>query len=116
MLDHEGYPTDDTLKQIKEWKIKTYKDTLELFEFIKQNWWMPDWGFHHTQKDVEIIYGNAKGNRRHEFQLSTGGWSGNEDVIRAMRENYVFWGTTWCVHRRGGHYEFEVEELEFTKS
>jgi len=40
------------------------------------------------------------------WELHTGGWSGNEEIIRAMQDNRVWWGMFWESSRRGGHYEF----------
>ena len=41
--------------------------------------------------------------------VSTGGWSGNESIIGAMKENtdylYTFIAFAW---RRGGHYEWRI--------
>ena len=39
-------------------------------------------------------------------KVSTGGWSGNEDIIAAMQKNYIFWGRIFFCMRRGGHYTF----------
>jgi hypothetical protein len=117
MLNKDGYPTNTTLSKVKKWKIKDYKDLLAMFEYIRENWWAADWGFSQESIDVDLEYGanesKAICKRQHTFRLSTGGWSGNEDMIRAMRENFLFWHMTWQVHRAGGHYEFMVQELEF---
>lgn len=40
------------------------------------------------------------------WEISTGGWSGNEDIIEAMQDNQVFWSLHWLESRRGGHYKF----------
>jgi len=102
-MDSDSYPTEETLLKIEKWEVKDSGDSLALFEFIEQIWWMPDWGFSHT----------LRVNKIHLFNLSTGGWSGNEDIIYSMRKNFIFWSMTWRVHRAGGHYEFEIEELNF---
>jgi hypothetical protein len=114
MLNQDGYPTNATLRRVEKWKIRNHVELLALFEYIRQNWWAADWGFHHTEQEVNLTYANATCKKKHHFQLSTGGWSGNEDMVHSMRKNYVFWSMTWRVHKAGGHYDFEVEELEFT--
>jgi len=38
--------------------------------------------------------------------VSTGGWSGNEELIGAMRMNFILWSQWWWSSRRGGHYVF----------
>ena len=88
------YPEDEDLESIKKWP---HQDFHGLMEFIKGIWWCSDWGF--SEKDG--IY-----------SLSTGGWSGNEEIIGAMRQNYIFWSLCWMSSRRGGHHEFEIPEVK----
>jgi len=45
----------------------------------------------------------------HVWTVSSGGWSGCEDVIGALGENTVFWLMCWRSSRRGGHFEFETK-------
>lgn len=66
-IDSDGYPTERALNKIKNWKFKGEKSCEELFEFIEELWRWPDYF-----KEEEGIY-----------QISTGGWSGNEDLIGA---------------------------------
>jgi hypothetical protein len=42
------------------------------------------------------------------FHVSTGGWSGNEEIIGAMQDNFICWTQCWKNHSRGGHYIFEL--------
>lgn len=93
------YPTDEELKTIKEWDI-TKQDVFELVDFIHDIWWMPDWGFTLKGKRVKTLY------------LSTGGWSGNEDIIGAMKDNWLFWATYWEKSKRGGHYCFKIKRIK----
>ena len=92
MLDADGYPEEEDIQKIESWD---YRDLPGLFAFIKTVWWMADWGWH------------EKGRERH---ISTGGWSGNEEIIGAMRKNHMVWTLTWVQSRRGGHYIFELPE------
>jgi len=46
-----------------------------------------------------------------KYTLHTAGWSGNEDIINAMRKNYIFWVLYWEQSNRGGHYIFCPSEL-----
>ena len=91
-LDADGYPTEVALQRVKLWP---YDDARGWFDFIKSIWWAADWGW--TQVN------NA-------YDISTGGWSGNEDIIEAMRKNWGLWHHTWQEHRRGGHYKFFIPE------
>jgi hypothetical protein len=101
LLDIEGYPTEEWLQYIKSYKPD---ESLPLLTFIKMvlidGWYMSDWGFKLSKK--------YKG--KHKLELHTGGWSGNEETIAAIKSNmwlthfqmrYVMW-------RAGGHYYFEL--------
>ena len=105
LLDGDGYPTTEALDIIREWTFQM--SDRELFEFIESIWWMPDWGWeeglepHGREKDEEV----------YRYRISTGGWSGNEDIIQAMFENkYMFWHLHWVQSRCGGHYIFELRK------
>lgn len=90
-MDADGYPDEIELQRIKEWPAT---DLLGLMAFVENLWWMPDWGW------------RKKGNI---YSISTAGWSGNESLVKAMHENWMFWTFCWQSSRRGGHYEFEVK-------
>ena len=55
-------------------------------------------------------------NETRYFDISTGGWSGNEEILGAMRRNILLWRLTWEMARRGGHYRFRVAEKGQDKS
>jgi len=97
MLDDDGYPTDEALDLIAKWD---YKDIAGWFEFIQSLWALTDWKIEDATHDISdrpII----------RYTFNTGGWSGNEDLIRAMEQNWMIWSLTWVQSRRGGHYIFE---------
>ena len=102
LLDEDGYPTAEALDIIQLW---SYDDPTGWFEFIKQLWNMVEWGWevvrqpHPNRPEVAVD----------RYYISTGGWSGNEDIIRAMMKNTMLWSFNWVSSRRGGHYVFEVE-------
>ena len=88
------YPTDDDLQRVKDWPIPCTTESAQAwFDFIKSVWWMPDWGW---SQDGEVL------------SISTGGWSGNEDIIGAMMDNFIYWSLCWETSRRGGHYTFKL--------
>lgn len=93
MLDDDGYPTEEALKRIAEWP---HTDWPGLLEFTQPLWKYPDRWW--TEGDV--------------LHLSTGGWSGNEDIIRAMQKNRIFWSMCWLSSRRGGWYEFDLSRVK----
>ena len=93
------YPSEKELKTIKEWDVLK-KPVADLLEFIKSIWWTPDWGF--KLKGKEVL----------RLELHTGGWSGNEDIIRALQDNLMFFTLYWQKTYRGGHYYFEIRKIK----
>lgn len=94
------YPTDNELKAISNWEF-CERSVIELLEYLRGLWWMDTWGFH------------LKGKHILRLELHTGGWSGNEDIIEALRRNYLFWMMCWEKTLRGGHYYFRIEPKRF---
>jgi hypothetical protein len=95
-FDEDGYPTEDTLSAIEKWNCVGRQAKLDLLEYVRKAWRYPD--YFSIEDD--------------DYHISTAGWSGNEDLIRAMRDNFLFWGMCWVQSRRGGHYIFEVEDTD----
>lgn len=104
MLDEDGYPTDAALDVIKLWH---FTDARGWFKFIENLWMQRDWSW--KEKDEPHDY---KDKIVHRYYVSTGGWSGNEDLIRAMQKNHMMWNFNWLESRRGGHYIFELREFD----
>lgn len=92
MLDEDGYPTTADLDRIREWEIKSGADLQDLWSFVRSLWSYPEY----------FCEDNG------QWSISTGGWSGNEDVIAALQGNWTFWLLCWQQSRRGGHYIFDL--------
>ena len=93
------YPTDEEIEQVKKWEFNG-PDSFELFmAFIRSigHWW-----------PLEDPFGWQQHGRH--FYVSTGGWSGNEEIIGAMQNNFIFWSVCWEEHHRGGHYRFTLPD------
>lgn len=88
---NDEYPTEDQLDAIELWTREN--GWKELLAFVKSLWWASDWGW------------SQDGNT---YRVSTGGWSGNESLIDALRNKHDFWEECCDSMRRGGHYIFEV--------
>ncbi len=73
--------------------------TLDIWDLIR-NSWCNTYGWWEEKKEFNGVKGDF-------VFLSTGGWSDNEEVISSMKENRVFWLSSWVQSRRGGHYVFE---------
>jgi hypothetical protein len=101
----DGYPTEEQIERIKSWP---YQDPTGWFAFIKSsgNYWPnADWGWD-ERDDIEGLFKKPV----RVYEISTGGWSGNEEIIGAMQSNQMLWLLTWHQMRRGGHYTFMVNK------
>ena len=43
------------------------------------------------------------------FELHTGGWSDNEEIMGNISKNHMFWYMYWHKSVRGGHYYFKIK-------
>jgi len=91
----DEYPEEEDLEKITAWD--DFNDFKGWMALVKSVWWMPDWGWDETPEG---------------YSISTGGWSGNESLISAMRHNFVMWSKHWYLHRTGGHYEFRTDNYK----
>jgi hypothetical protein len=104
-MDKNGYPDPEELESIRTWPAgygpKGGPAHRDLMEYVEEHWMYANAGYWtwviDTKKKVV------------SYSLSTGGWSGNEDIIQAMGQNIMFWACCWVSSKRGGHYEFEVK-------
>jgi len=92
-MDIPHYPTEKELQRIKEWD---WQDFHGLMQFVRELWSFADWGF------------EQQGNT---YYISTAGWSGNQSIISAMRENMLWWSMYWVEERKGGHFVFSCEDI-----
>jgi hypothetical protein len=88
-LDEDGYPTDAALKRIAVWP---WNDLITMLEFARSLWRWPQ--FWEQENDT--------------LSITTGGWSGNESIAKAMQQNFGFWNGCWYRSTRGGLYEFDL--------
>jgi hypothetical protein len=90
-MDKNGYPVAAELESIQEWPVD--KGYSALMEYVKELWHWDDYFDEIDEKN---------------FELHTGGWSGNEEIIEALMSNQMFWSLCWKESTRGGHYKFEL--------
>jgi len=103
-LDEDGYPTDHALEFLRLYPADSLiREPRKLMDFVRGLWQYSDWGWRET------LGVNPFGRRVVEYSVSTGGWSGNELLVGALRDNRVFWSLFWQESRRGGHFKFEME-------
>ncbi len=99
-FDKDGYPTEETRKAIAEWPREDFDG---LMKFVHDAWTYPEY----------FRYGEIENRSKEKlmrYDISTAGWSGNEEIVGAMKENVMFWTLCWVQSRRGGHYIFEVKK------
>ncbi len=105
-FDEDGYPTAEALHKITKWD---YADIEGCFAFMRHLW-----AYDNYWREEKVSEDNYTGMQydtpRQRYFISTAGWSGNEDIIRAFQENHLLWALTWVQSRRGGHYIFEVRK------
>jgi hypothetical protein len=84
------HPTDEELTRLREWPLNDPRGWLE---YARSLWRMQDWGWPELEGEV-----------------STGGWSGNEEILDAMQDAHMglLWHQVWHQTRRGGHYTLNL--------
>jgi len=103
-MDVDGYPDDSELQTIREWPLKARADFAALLAFVRERWSYPE--YWHEEDAVDDVMGKPVT----RYEISTGGWSGNEDLLGALQDNRLLWMVCWVQSRRGGHYIFELPE------
>ncbi len=90
-----NYPDEEELAELREWRHgQGIRSECERLLGLAQALWI------YPDRFVRIS--------RNRFYVSTGGWSGHEDVIGALQENFIFWSQCWERHNRGGHFWFRL--------
>ena len=85
------YPSEFILKFLEN---ETSID-FAFINVIREEWEFADCGFFVWKGEV--------------LELHTGGWSGNEDIIRALQRNKAFWKLLEK-EEAGGHYYFKLKK------
>ena len=78
-------------------KCKTSEDFVNV---LKKAFGKNYYGYFNQERKTDSVEG-----RVYCINISTGGWSENEDVINDLKET-IFWMLRWHQSTRGGHYEF----------
>lgn len=105
--DKDGYPTQEALDYLKNWWRRfdngayvvgefselTKANVSNLMAYVTSLWYFDDWGVIHDP-------------RKRSFELHTGGWSGNEEIMEYF-EKTQFACFYWQMKRVGGHYFYE---------
>lgn len=92
---------DEELETIAKWPFE--QGWHELMAYVRRRWQYADAGYWKES----VTFGNYD-EMIDCYNISTGGWSGNEELISALRQNVMAWSLCWVQERRGGHYIFEI--------
>jgi len=97
VLAADGYPSEVELQRIRDWSLEA--GWRELMDYVQARWAYAEHGYWRQRGDC--------------FELSTAGWSGNEDMIGALQQAYsgVFWAVCFRAQHRGGHYVLDVQRF-----
>lgn len=101
-FDEDGYPTDATLTAIETWP---YKDSSGCLDFARAAWHWPDYANGDlSAAEREVVHAEPEARFA---RFATGGWSGNESIIGALKANTMVRAMTWRLTARGGLHIFE---------
>jgi hypothetical protein len=89
-IDDDGYPTDEALEKIEKWEINKSDDYIKLLDFCRSLWFYPDY----CKKEGKV------------YTFITIGWSGNESIIGALHNNFLFYINYWYSSERGGKHVY----------
>src|SRR5262245_45467303 len=107
-FDADGYPTEATLEAIENWP---YQDIAGCLDFCRSAW---HWGADCANEAVNVYEANVlyakEGDRYARF--ATGGWSGNEDIICALRANAGIQLFAWRLSAHGGLHIYQYPETQ----
>lgn len=100
-FDKDGYPTEETLEAVRTWPAT---DPAGLMDFVEEA--TSDYG--EVTRERQTL---SDASDEITVRYSTGGWSGNENLIGALQDNLAFWMLCWYESRRGGGYTFRIPVL-----
>lgn len=103
-LDEDGYPHDSTLARLREWDAMDFQG---LAKYLTKAW---HYKHYVTLSDGQNLAGDEV--RDGVMEISTGGWSGNEEMIDALQRNWMWWQMHWVQSRRGGHFIFAHRSVQ----
>ena len=92
----DRYPSDVELEAIRYWD-KTLKELLDFIEEI----------YEYDPPRLRVGRSGFDRKKCYKYEIHTWGWSGNEDIVEALRRT-MFWFTFWQKSERGGHFYFEI--------
>lgn len=99
------YPSEASVAALAGLSLVDYA-ACELVLAKLQSVWR--WDDYFKRGPARRVKGHPDWAPRRKWRVSTGGWSGHEDLIEALRQATGFWALCFWSERRGGHYVFET--------
>lgn len=96
---------DEYLTLVSEYQIQTPADVQSWLEAVAAVWKMDYGSVRRHLSPTEASLVRSMPNDRF-YRFATGGWSENESIIRAMRENLLAYSLSWRLSARGGLHIF----------
>ena len=101
-LDGDGYPTEEALARIRQ------AAPHEVIRFMLAAW---NQTYGSATTKLSRCEAEVASHRTEKLiRLATGGWSGNEEVIAAYKENWMAHALTWRLSAAGGLHILAVLE------
>lgn len=96
-------PTFDPLTRIEQWPVQGLAiDSLRsCLDFVIDSWDNDYGSVSRTLSSTELSMVHAQKGEKF-IRFATGGWSGNESLINALRRNQMIHGLAWVATVRGG--------------
>jgi len=107
-FDSDGYPSDQTLRDISYWYTLNGYTPKEFFQFCKEAF-----NKHYGSWQIVENYNNdlLKDKPFTALRIATGGWSGNELVMDHMKTT-IFWSICWRASVSGGLYILDYDKVK----
>lgn len=106
--DESGeYPSEAALERLRAWTFKDWADIEQALDFAASIWHWPDFASRELRPAEAEVCHAEPGDRFIRF--ATGGWSGNEDIIGAMEQNFYIM-SRWRLSGNGGLHIFQYPE------
>lgn len=94
-MTEDGYPEKTELQFIRKYDLEKHAPAI-LLEYMRERWRWP-----------EYFSIKSTGNG-FWVEIHTGGWSGHEEMVEALRANKLFFSLYWKETKAGGHYYFKI--------
>jgi hypothetical protein len=102
-LTDGAYPSEETLARIE---VAEAREALLLAE---RAWHYDGWATRTLRpEELAVVTSGGSDGDEEYIRFATGGWSGNESIIGALRKNFMVQAMCWQMSARGGLFIYEM--------